>query len=191
MPRVGIASFSRRRRTALAVGVVVLLLVATVAALGGFGRSDRPVRTVDLDQRVELGQFAWTVHGARVVDRDEDGEPFDEEPFHVLVDVTVENIADKTSNLTRDMVGIRVGPDQYLPFDLATDQLHPDLPRRLELILLAEEDTLPEVGGQTDVWLGAQQYEWSNLLYSGPEWSVPNWAAIVTDVPLTDARGPR
>lgn len=191
MRRVGIATFGRRHRVVVVALGVLVLLVAVVAALGGFGRSDRPVRTVDVEQRVELGQFAWTVHGAQVVDRDEDGEPFEEEPLHVLVDVTVESIGQETGNLTRDLIGIRVGPDEFLPFDLDTSQLHPNLPLRLELILLAEEDQLAEIPGTVDVWLGAQNYAWTNLLHSGPEWSVPRWAAIVTDVPLTDGRGPR
>ena len=173
------------------LGALLVLVIGGVAVLGGFTRSDRPVRTIDVGQRVELGQFAWTVHGARVVDHDEDGEPFDEEPLHVLVDVTVENIADETSSLTTDIIGVRTGPEEYLPFDLTTDALHPDLPLRLELVLLAEEDQLPAITGTTDVWLGAQQYAWTNLLNPGPSWSVPTWGAIVVDVPVADDRGPR
>ncbi|MGO1974955.1 MAG: hypothetical protein ACTH2Q_18530 [Propionibacteriaceae bacterium] len=188
---MGIASFGRSHRTALVLAAVLVLLLGVVAALGGFGRSDRPVRTVAVGQRVELGQFAWTVHGARVVDRDEDGEPFEEEPLHVLVDVTVENISDESSGLSKDLIGIRVGPDEFLPFDLDTSGLHPNLPLRLELILLAQEDSPLEIGGHTDIWLGAQQFAWTNLINSGPEWSVPRWAAIVTDVPLADDRGSR
>lgn len=192
MRRVTLAALARRHPRRLLAAGVVLLLVALVAALGGFGRSERPVQTVAVGERIELGQFAFTVHGATVVDRDEDGEPFDEAPLRLLIDVTVVNTSDESGHITSDLIGIKKsGGDDYFTIDSSLNEMHPDLPQRFEVALQADEASLGAIPGDIDVWLGEQVYGWTNLLNSGPEWSVPHWAGIVADVPITDGRSGR
>lgn len=181
----------RHPRRVIAAGVA-LLLVALVAALGGFGRSARPVQTIAVGDRIELGQFAYTVHGATVIDQDEKGDPFEEAPLRLVIDVTVVNIADESGTMASDLIGIKkAGGDDHYTIDSSLERTHPDLPQRIEVEVQADEESLGAIPGHTDIWLGEQVYAWTNLLNSGPAWSVPHWAAIVADVPVTDGRSGR
>lgn len=172
--------------------MAVVAVLALIAALGGFARSDHPIAEYLPGSRIELGRFAFTVHSARLIDHDEEGEPFDEEPLRVLVDSTVENISDESGILGEKLVGLDDGADDWFGLDYeSTVLLHPGLPRRLELVLPATEASLGADPTKITVWLGEEKYGWTNLLNSGPEWSVPNWAATVSDVPLADERGRR
>lgn len=192
MSRIGAVSrLARRRPRRLIAGACVVLLVAGIAVLGGFSQSDRPVRTVSVGERIELGRFAYTVHGARVVDRDAEGEPFDGPPLRLLVDVAVVNVSDESAALSSDLIGIRASGDQWYSIDSSSESLHPDLPRRLQVEVPADRASLGTLPGLTDIWLGEQTYGWTNLVNSGPEWSVPHWAGIVADVRVADDRGPR
>lgn len=186
-----VARLVRRRPRRLIVGACVALLVAGIAVLGGFAPSDRPVRTVSVGERIELGRFAYTVHGARVVDRDAEGESFDGRPLRLLVDVTVVNVSDESAALSSDLIGIRTSGQRWSSADASTESLHPDLPRRLQIEVPADRQALGPIPGHTDIWLGEQTYGWTNLLNSGPQWSVPHWAGIVADLPVADGRGPR
>ena len=129
------------------------------------------------------------MHKARLVDRDEDGDPFDEHPWQLLVDVTVTNIADETSSLSSGLVGIEVAED-VVPNEHESAALQPGIPRRMEVVVPLEEGDV-KVPGRVDIWLGEQTYDWTNLIQPGPAWSIPNWAAIVTHVRVADDRGPR
>lgn len=167
-------------------------MLVVVALAGGFGRSERPAPTHELGERVELGRFAYTVHDATVVDRDEDGEAFDDLPWRVLVDVTVENIGEETISLGSRLVGVEPRRGDIAPNDSHGEDLQPGLPRRLLVEVPVDTDVFGgDVPRRFDLWLGSQVYEWSNLLNSGPAWSVPNWSALVIDVPLADERGAR
>lgn len=170
----------------------MLLAVGAVAALGGFARSDRPLPAYDVGERVELGQFAWTVHGASVVDQDEDGDPFDDKPLRVLVDATVELIGEESDGLSSGMLGVRPVDGETLPSEGISDEFHPGLPRRVQIEVPLDEEALGSVlPERTDVWLAASEYGWTNLSQPGPAWSAHIWSGIVADVPLSDDRGPR
>ena len=174
-----------RSRGVLAVGVVVLL-VGVIALLGGFKRSDHPVPTFDTGERVELGKYEFVIHDARLVDRDEDDEPFEDHRYRLIVDLTITNTSDETTSISRDLIGVQEADGTRLGNESDVNDLQPGLTRRLEIPVLADEN--PAKGGRADLWLGEQVFAWTNKLTSGPEWSVPTWAAMVTDVPVKDER---
>lgn len=174
-----------RSRWGLVVGIG-LLLVAVIAVLGGFKRSDQPAPTVDAGETIALGKYELTVHDARLVDRDEDGEAYDDHPYRLLVDLTITNTSEETTSVSSDVIGVRESDGSFLGNESAADALQPRLTRRIVVPVLADEN--PAKAGRADIWLGEQVYDWTNLLTSGPEWSVPTWAAMVTDVPVKDDR---
>lgn len=171
-------------------GLVVLgIVVAVVASLGGFGRSDTPRPTIGPGESIELGQYKLAVERARVVDIDDRGEPFDDGMLRVMVTTKVTNVSEESTSFGEGLVGVADRSAEIYSNKTDTSTFHPGLKRTVEVSVPVPANRLAVSSGRIDIWLGARTYDWTNLAMSGPAWSVANWAAIVTDVPIDDQRG--
>lgn len=127
------------------------------------------------------------MNSARVTDRDDDGEPFDDGLPRLYIETTATNTSEESTTFGSNLLGIDAADGSIIGNEVVTTTFHPDLERTVDVeIIVDDESELRR--GSLDVWVGAQVYDWTNLAYSGPEWSVPSWEAFVPNVPLTDER---
>ena len=182
-----VPAFLRRRRWQAVVALGGLICI--VAVFGGFSRSDHPLPTIAPGDQIELGQFAFVIDSARIVDVDDDDEPFEDGMPRVIVSVKLSNISDETTSFGEGLIGVYEPHGKVYVNKTESSSFHPDLEREVEISVPVPASRLPHHDGKIDVWLGARTFGWTNLALAGPAWSVPNWAAIATDVPVSDERG--
>lgn len=182
------------RWTTSVVGVLVALVVA-VWAFGGFRETSDTLPRAAVGERVDLGRYAITVTGAHLTDTDEDGKPlkdFDQKPLTVLVVSTRVEMLDVEAGRppfgSEPAVRVQDGrsPWDSLPRadgDPLHDAVQPGVPKEQDIWFVAPARTPTAVR----VVLGTQDYDWTNMINSGPDWSsvaVP--AVTVADVAVED-----
>jgi len=190
---------TRTSRALIGMGAALILVVGLVLAFGGLRETTHSLPEAAVDQRVDLGRFAVTVHRAYLTDKDEEGRPLskDKPRRHIVVEATVEMLDEEAGSFpagrkTGSALLIQDGRSPWTSLEPDTgggpdDPLQPGIPTQARFYFMPPA----AVPATVRVVLGDQAYGWTNLINPGPEWSsvaVP--AVAVPDVPLDDRTRP-
>jgi hypothetical protein len=140
------------RRHWILTGLGILILLGIVMGIMGGGSDTKSAQIVEysLNEKVEHGDFAYTIHG--IEKKSEIGEYILDSFFgekasgvFVIVDLTVENIAKESKTLSSNSFQIKDSQDRtfdtssawiYLKEDVrfAFEQMQPGLPKKGKIV---------------------------------------------------------
>lgn len=189
MPKVGSGTGRRQVRDwhiVTAVTAAVLLVVAGVWLGGGLRVSPNAYPDLPLGAPVDLHRVSVVVHEVYRTNESRYGGPRKTEPTVVLrARLTVTMLDSKPGTFVGSYFLMKAGGEE-LTRERGGDSvsLQPGLSGELLVDFLPPPSGIEGIDA-VDLYLSAPEYEWSNMINGGPEWtSIGTWVGKVPAIPV-------